>query len=83
MDQHHYVSGFFAAREEAQATRAELVERGLPRDPLHSGLSKLVAYAIASGQFVLVAETRTGQQTATARKVIKASVGGYKDAAAA
>lgn len=52
-------------------------------DQLHSWLSSLVADAIASGQFVLEAETRTGQQTATARKVIKASVGGYKDAAAA
>lgn len=51
-------------------------------DQLHSWLSSLVADAIASGQFVLEAETRTGQQTATG-KVIKASVGGYKDAAAA
>ncbi len=32
-------------------------------DQLHSWLSNLVAYAIASGQFVLVTETRTGQQT--------------------
>lgn len=52
-------------------------------DQLHSWLSNLPADAIASGQFVLMAETRTAQQTATARKVIKASVGGYKDAAAA
>jgi sorbitol-specific phosphotransferase system component IIBC len=177
MDNHHYVSGFFATSEEAHATRAELMERGLPDDQLHiyasdtpvtSGvptddsnavlkdvvvqgaigtavgtgvgalaqvalvatnvslfiaspllaplvmmgwgasigavvgtamgatssdgaaqkekegwLSNLVADAIANGQFVLVAETRTGQQTATAQDVIKASVGGYKDVSAA
>lgn len=46
-------------------------------------LSNLVADAIASGQFVLVAETRTKQETATAQAVIKASVGDYKDVAAA
>ncbi|OGB16230.1 MAG: hypothetical protein A2W72_01730 [Burkholderiales bacterium RIFCSPLOWO2_12_67_14] len=173
MDQHHYVSGFFAIRDDALAARDALIEKGLPHDQLQiyesdtppadpvptddsnavlkdvvvqgaigtavgtglgalaqvalvatnvslfvasplvaplvmmgwgasigallgtamgatsgSGaapakkegwLSNLVADAIANGQFVLVAETRTRQQTAIARKVIKASVGGYKD----
>lgn len=42
-------------------------------------LSDLVGDAIASGQVVLVAETRTPQETAIAREVIQASVGGSKD----
>jgi hypothetical protein len=42
-------------------------------------LSDLVGDAIASGQVVLVAETRTAQETAIAREVIQASVGGSKD----
>ncbi len=42
-------------------------------------LSALVRDAIASGQIVLVAECRTEQQTAIARKVIQASVGDYGD----
>lgn len=177
MDKHHYVSGFFALRDDALAARDALVERGLPRDQLQiyesdspppepapaddsnavlkdvvaqgaigtavgtglgalaqvalvaanvslfiaspliaplvmmgwgaslgavlgtamgavssdsaaaekkeGWLSHLVTDAIANGQFVLVAETRTAQETATARKVIKASVGGYKDDIAA
>ena len=41
-------------------------------------LSDLVGDAIASGQVVLVAETRTEQETATAREVIQASVGDSK-----
>ena len=43
-------------------------------------LSDLVGDAIASGQVVLVAETRTEQETAIAREVIQASVGDSKDA---
>jgi hypothetical protein len=39
----------------------------------------LIGDAIASGQVVLVAETRTEQETAIARDVIQASVGGSKD----
>jgi hypothetical protein len=42
-------------------------------------LSDLVGDAISSGQVVLVAETRTVQETAIARDVIQASVGGSKD----
>jgi hypothetical protein len=42
-------------------------------------LSDLVGDAIASGQVVLVAETRTEQETAIAREVIQASVGDSKD----
>lgn len=46
-------------------------------------LSELVRDAIAHGQIVLVAETRTPQETATAKAVIEASVGGAKDVPAA
>ena len=42
-------------------------------------LSDLVADAIASGQVVLVAETRTEQETAIARDVVGTAVGGYQD----
>jgi hypothetical protein len=42
-------------------------------------LSDLVSDAIANGHVVLVAETRTMQETTTAREVIKASVGEYRD----
>jgi hypothetical protein len=47
------------------------------------GFSALIRDAIASGQVVLVAETLTAQQTETAKDVIMASVGGYKDTIAA
>ena len=36
-------------------------------------------YAITSGQFVLVVQTNTEQETAIAQEVIEASVGVYKD----
>ncbi len=39
----------------------------------------LISDAIASGQVVLVAETRTERETAMAREVIQASVGQYKE----
>ncbi len=42
-------------------------------------LSDLVGDAIADGHVVLVAETRTEQETAIAREVIQASVGASKD----
>jgi hypothetical protein len=42
-------------------------------------LSDLVGDAIASGQVVLVAETRTEQETAIAREVIQAAVGDSSD----
>ena len=41
--------------------------------------SDLIRDAISSGQVVLVAETRTAQETAIAREVIQASVGDSKD----
>jgi len=41
--------------------------------------SALVGDAISSGQFVLVAETRTAQQTASAKQIIETSVGDYQD----
>lgn len=43
----------------------------------------LIRDAISSGQVVLVAETRTEQETATAREVIRASVGDYTDSVTA
>ncbi len=45
----------------------------------HGWLADLIRDAIANGQVVLVAETRTEQETATAREVIQASVGTSKD----
>lgn len=42
-------------------------------------LSHLVADAIASGQFVLVAQTRDERETVAAREVIQAAVGDYRD----
>jgi hypothetical protein len=42
-------------------------------------LSDLIGDAIASGQVVLVAETRTEQETAIAREVIQAAVGDSQD----
>ena len=41
--------------------------------------SDLVGDAIANGHVVLVAQTRTEQETTTAREVIQGSVGAYKD----
>lgn len=46
-------------------------------------LSDLVRDAIASGQIVLMVQTRTEQETAIAREVIQASVGDYKDVSTA
>jgi len=43
------------------------------------GFSALIDDAISSGQFVLLAETRSEQQTAIARKIIEAAVGDCKD----
>ncbi|MFZ6719192.1 hypothetical protein [Undibacterium sp. Ji49W] len=42
-------------------------------------LSSLIDDAIISGQFVLVVQTNTEQETAIAQEVIEASVGTYKD----
>lgn len=41
--------------------------------------SALIRDAISSGQVVLVAETRTEQETASARQVMQASIGACKD----
>ena len=50
-------------------------------EPKEGWLSDLVRDAIANGQVVLVAQTRTEQETATAREVIGAAVGEFKDVA--
>ncbi|WP_404418736.1 hypothetical protein [Marinospirillum sp.] len=42
-------------------------------------LSDLVADAIANGHVVLVVETRSEQESITARNVVKASIGEYKE----
>lgn len=41
--------------------------------------SELIRDTIESGQIVLVADTRTDQETSIARAVIQASVGDYKE----
>ena len=43
--------------------------------------STLIRDAISSGQFVLVVETRTAEETTTAREVIKGAVGDCNDVA--
>lgn len=45
-------------------------------------LSDLVRDAIISGQIVLVAETRSTEETSLAREIIQASVGEFKDVSA-
>lgn len=45
----------------------------------HGPFSELIHDAIAIGQVVLVAETRTEQETARAREVIKDAVGDFSD----
>jgi hypothetical protein len=42
-------------------------------------LSALIEDAIASGQIVVVAETRTEAETTIAQEIIKGSIGDYKD----
>lgn len=46
-------------------------------------LSALVEDAIKSGQLVVVAETRTEEETRIAQEIVKASIGDYKDVDAA
>jgi hypothetical protein len=46
---------------------------------MKGSFSALIRDAISSGQVVLVAETRTEQETANARQVMKASVGACED----
>lgn len=45
----------------------------------HGPFSELIHDAIVSGQVVLVAETRTEQETAITREVIQEAVGDYND----
>ena len=52
-------------------------------DMKDSWLSDMVRDAVSQGQIVLVAETRTAQETAIAREVIGASVGDVRDVVAA
>ena len=54
----------------------------VPAPKKEGWLADLVRDAIANGQTVLVAETRTEQETETARGVIQAAVGDYKDTGA-
>ena len=49
----------------------------------HGWFSDLIRDAIASGQVVLVADTRSEQETASAREVLRASVGAFEDVAMA
>ena len=49
----------------------------------HGWFSDLIRDAIASGQVVLVADTRSEQETASAREVLRASVGSFEDVAMA
>ena len=50
-------------------------------EPKEGWLSDLVRDAIANGQVVLVAQTRTEQETTIARDVIGSAVGEFKDVA--
>lgn len=76
----HHVSGFFSNRDAAKIAFSKLLEQGLPRAlaNLRNRLGCFSARA-QSGQIVLVADTRTVQETAIARAVIQASVGDYKE----
>ena len=58
---------------------------GALKDPGHKDgtFSALVRDAISNGQVVLVAQTRTEEETAIARDVIKIAVGAYKDVSTA
>jgi hypothetical protein len=61
-----------AMKKEDGKSAAEIKEK-------QGWLSTLIGDAIASGQFVLVAQTNTEQETAIAQEIIQASVGSYKD----
>ncbi len=59
---------------------AGAVSRAAPEEEKKEGmLSVLVRDAIASGQFVLVADTRTESETAAVRRVLTDEVGDYKE----
>ena len=49
----------------------------------HGWFSDLVHDAVVSGQVVLVAKTRSAEETSTAREVIQAAVGECKDVSVA
>lgn len=63
----------------AGATKSAASSAGTRAENKQGWLSELVRAAISSGQIVLVADTRTVQETAIARAVIQASVGDYKE----
>jgi hypothetical protein len=69
-------AGATKAPEPGTPTQTEAEAGAEARD---GWLSELVRDAIANGQIVLVADTRTPQETATAKAVIEASVGGAQD----
>ena len=54
-------------------------DSGLKAAKKDGKLAELISDAIASGQVVLVAVTRTEQETAMAREVIQASLGQHKE----
>ena len=63
----------------AGATKNAVKTTGTGDKNKEGWLSDLVRDAIASGQIVVVADTRTDQETSIARAVIEASVGDYKE----
>lgn len=56
-----------------------------PSDPKHKDgwFADLISDAVSNGQAVLVAETRTEEETLLAQRIIRASVGDFKDVDAA
>ncbi|MES2038797.1 MAG: hypothetical protein V4495_13275 [Pseudomonadota bacterium] len=79
------IGGLLGATQGAFKKNAESTSFGGAKDTGEAGagkqgwLSSLIDDAITSGQFVLVVQTNTEQETAIAQEVIEASVGVYKD----
>jgi hypothetical protein len=71
------IGGLIGATAGATKSDAGSVAAGAGNKP--GWLSELVRDAISNGQIVLMADTRTPQETAIARAVIQASVGDYKE----
>ena len=65
------------------ASLGGLVGAAVGAQSKEGGISALIGDAMASGQTVLVAETRTEQETSIASEVMKASVGDCEDVSAA
>lgn len=76
------LGGFVGAAAGAGSNDSEEMKIG-KKEGADGAFSTLVRDAISSGQVVLVAETRTAQETAMARKVIEASIGNFRDVQAA